>query len=64
LQSSSQELRAQTPDDVRDNIVKIVDKDGEFYGSGFFIEINNVKYCISWRDLASILLNGSRNILT
>jgi tetratricopeptide (TPR) repeat protein len=38
---------SQTSSFVRDNIVKIVDEDGNFYGTGFFIEMNRKKYCIT-----------------
>ena len=30
---------SQRPEDVRDNIVKIVDSKGNFHGTGFVIEI-------------------------
>jgi tetratricopeptide (TPR) repeat protein len=36
-----------TPEFVRDNIVKILNKTEEFYGTGFFIERNEKKYCIT-----------------
>jgi len=32
---------------VRDNIVKIIDEKGNFYGTGFFIKIINKRYCIT-----------------
>jgi tetratricopeptide (TPR) repeat protein len=41
------ESQSQTVEHVRDNILKIVDKQGNFYGTGFFIEINGKKYCIT-----------------
>ena len=41
------EQQSQTTEFIRDNIVKIVDKNGEFYGSGFFIEINQQVCCIT-----------------
>ena len=38
---------SQTSKDVGQNIVKIVDSKGNFYGTGFFVEINNNRYCIT-----------------
>lgn len=40
-------MSSQTPEHVGNNIVKIVDKRGVFNGTGFFIEINQNKYCIT-----------------
>jgi hypothetical protein len=37
----------QTREDIRDNIVKIVDKKGNFFGTGFFIDVDNKKYCLT-----------------
>ena len=33
--------------DIENNIVKIIDKEGNFYGTGFFIDIDNKKYCLT-----------------
>jgi hypothetical protein len=38
---------AQTQEYVRDNLIKLVDGNGNFSGSGFFIEVNQQKYCIT-----------------
>ena len=38
---------SQTSKDVGQNIVKIVDSKGNFYGTGFFIEINGNRYCVT-----------------
>jgi hypothetical protein len=38
---------SQTSQFIRDNIVKIVDNNNNFYGTGFFIKVNNTKYCIT-----------------
>jgi hypothetical protein len=38
---------SQRPEDVRDNIVKIVDSKGNFHGTGFVIEIKQERYCIT-----------------
>jgi len=37
----------QTSGFVRDNIVKIVDNKGQFYGTGFLIDINHEYFCIT-----------------
>ena len=34
-------------EDVRDNIVKIVDSKGNFHGTGFIIKVKQDKYCIT-----------------
>ena len=39
--------RSQTIDFIAENFVKIVDENGEFFGSGFFIEVNQEIYCIT-----------------
>ena len=41
------EQKSQTSEFVRDNIVKITDEKGDLYGTGFFISLNNNKYCIT-----------------
>lgn len=38
---------SQTSEFVRDNIVKIIDKSEKFYGTGFFLKINQKQYCIT-----------------
>ena len=38
---------SQRVEDIRDNIVKIVDNKGNFKGTGFLIEIKDVRYCIT-----------------
>ena len=38
---------SQTSDYVRENIVKVVDSEGNFRGTAFFIEIQQKKYCIT-----------------
>ena len=38
---------SQRVEDIRDNIVKIVDDRGNFHGTGFLIEIKHSKYCIT-----------------
>jgi tetratricopeptide (TPR) repeat protein len=40
-------MSSQTIEDIRDNIVKIVDKKGTFNGTGFFIEVDGRKYCLT-----------------
>jgi tetratricopeptide (TPR) repeat protein len=45
--SNDVEQQSQTQEFINHNLVKIVDKNGEFYGSGFFIEINLQLYCIT-----------------
>ena len=38
---------SQTNEDIRDNVVKVVDSKGDFKGTGFFIEVKGNKYCIT-----------------
>jgi len=38
---------SQTSDHVKNNVVKIVNENGNFFGTGFFIVINQLKYCIT-----------------
>ncbi len=38
---------SQTPEDIRDNIVKIIDDKKSFKGTGFFIEVKGDIYCIT-----------------
>jgi hypothetical protein len=38
---------SQTSGFVRDNIVKIVNKNGDFFGTGFCLEFNQKKYFIT-----------------
>jgi hypothetical protein len=38
---------SQRVEDIRDNIVKIVDDRGNFHGTGFLIEVKHSKYCIT-----------------
>jgi len=38
---------SQTAEHVRDNIVKIVDGNGAFNGTGFLIDIGHDRYCIT-----------------
>src|SRR6476659_2273323 len=39
--------QSQTSEFVGENIVKIVNKGGKPFGTGFFIEMNRKKYCIT-----------------
>ena len=43
----AQDQQSQTAEFIRDNIVKISDSEGSFYGTGFFIEVNQQLYCIT-----------------
>ena len=45
--STDADHQSQTAEFIRDNIVKIVDKNAEFYGSGFFIDVNRQRYCVT-----------------
>jgi hypothetical protein len=38
---------SQTPEYIANNIVKIIDSKGIFYGTGFFIKIKQNRYCIT-----------------
>lgn len=38
---------SQTIEHIRDNVIKIVDSKGGFIGTGFFIEIDQKKYCLT-----------------
>jgi hypothetical protein len=39
---------SQTVEDIRDNVVKIIDDDSNtFHGTGFLIEVKGSKYCIT-----------------
>jgi hypothetical protein len=40
-------MSSQTSEDVGNNIVKIVDSRDVLNGTGFFIEINQNRYCIA-----------------
>lgn len=41
------EPQSQTVDDINNNIVKIINDEGNFKGTGFFIEVDKEKYCIT-----------------
>ena len=40
-------MSSQTIEDIKENIVKIVDDKGTFNGTGFFIEVDGRKYCLT-----------------
>ena len=43
----SKKSKSQTSHDIRYSTVKIVNEKGDLYGTGFFININQKKYCIT-----------------
>lgn len=45
--SSSVEPQSQTVEDIDNNIVKIIDNNGNFNGTGFFIKVDEQNYCIT-----------------
>ena len=59
-------FQSQTIEYVRDNIVKVVNKNGRLYGTGFFIEVDNKKYCVTSHhciyDLETVFLQKGDKI--
>jgi Tfp pilus assembly protein PilF len=48
-------MLSQSDQDIRSNIVRIVDSKDRFYGTGFFIEVNQKNYCITCHHCVSNL---------
>jgi tetratricopeptide (TPR) repeat protein len=48
-------MLSQSDQDIRSNIVRVVDSEDRFYGTGFFIEVNQKNYCITCHHCVSNL---------
>jgi Tfp pilus assembly protein PilF len=48
-------MLSQSDQDIRSNIVRVLDIEDRFYGTGFFIEVNQKNYCITCHHCVSNL---------